>query len=57
LRAARDLEQAKAAATIAVNYLRRPFDSPELSALPNALRAFAPQLIDTDVPQTSEPNW
>jgi hypothetical protein len=57
LKAVRDLEQAKAAANIATRYLKKSFDSPELSALPNALREIAPKLIDTDPPQTSRPNW
>jgi Nucleotidyltransferase len=44
LKVKRDLEQAKAAATIATQYLRLPFDSPELQALPKALRDLSPQL-------------
>jgi hypothetical protein len=44
LKVKRDLEQAKAAAAIAIQYLRLPFDSPELQALPGALRELAPQL-------------
>jgi hypothetical protein len=42
----RDLEQARAAAIIATRYLRRPFEGPDLAALPNALRALAPTLVD-----------
>jgi hypothetical protein len=57
LKAVRDLQQAKAAASIATRYLKKPFDSPELSALPNALREIAPQLIDADPPQAIKPNW
>jgi hypothetical protein len=57
LRAARDLEQAKAAAKIAMHYLKKSFDSPELSALPRALRETAPMLIDTDQPPTNTPKW
>jgi len=57
LKAVRDLEQAKAAANIATRYLKKSFDSPELSALPNALREIASSLIDADPPQTSRPRW
>jgi hypothetical protein len=57
LKAVRDLEQAKAAARIATRYLNKSFDSPELSALPNALREIAPKLIDSDPPHASSPNW
>jgi hypothetical protein len=44
LKVKRDLEQAKAAATIATQYLRLSFDSPELEALPKQLRDLAPEL-------------
>jgi len=44
LKVKRDLEQAKAAATIATQYLRLSFDSQELQALPRALRDLVPQL-------------
>jgi hypothetical protein len=44
LKVERDLDQAKAAATIATQYLRLSFDSQELQALPKALRELAPQL-------------
>jgi hypothetical protein len=57
LRAVRDMEQAKAAANIATRYLKKSFDSPELSALPTALREISPKLIDTDPPPTSRPDW
>jgi Nucleotidyltransferase len=57
LKAVRDLEQAKAAAHIAVCYLKKPFESPELSALPKALRDNAPALVDGDRPPSSRPNW
>jgi hypothetical protein len=42
----RDLEQAQAAAVISTRYLRRPFEGPDLAALPHALRALAPTLLD-----------
>jgi hypothetical protein len=57
LKAVRDLEQAKAAANIATGYLKKSFDNPDLSALPNALRELAPKLIDADPPPSSRPNW
>jgi hypothetical protein len=57
VKAVRDLDQAKAAATIAIRYLRKSFDSPDLSALPNTLKELAPQLIDADPPQATKPNW
>lgn len=57
LKAVRDLEQAKAAANIATRYLKKSFDSPDLSALPNALRELAPKLIDADPPPSNRPNW
>jgi hypothetical protein len=57
VKAVRDLEQAKAAASIATGYLQKQFNSPELSALPNALREIAPELVAADPPQTNKPNW
>ena len=59
LKAVRDLEQAKAAANIATRYLKKSFDGPDLSALPNALRELAPKLIDADPAPSpsSRPNW
>lgn len=60
LKAARDLEQAKAAAIIATQYLRKSFDGPDLTALPSALREIAPQLIEnitTPIEPTTKPNW
>jgi hypothetical protein len=45
VKAIRDLEQAKAAADIAVRYLQLPFDSDALDALPAALRALAPSIV------------
>src|SRR5262245_14733514 len=57
LKAVRDLEQAQAAAHIAVRYLKKPFESPELSALPKALRDNAPALVDDNRPLSSGPNW
>jgi hypothetical protein len=60
LKAKRDLEQAKAAAAIAAQYLRLPFDSKDLEALPGSLRKLAPQLSPTaqEVPERSgKPNW
>lgn len=60
IKATRDLEQAKAAAIIATRYLKKSFDGPELTALPNALRDIAPKLIeyvDTPINPTTKPNW
>ncbi|MDP2409852.1 MAG: nucleotidyltransferase domain-containing protein [Pseudolabrys sp.] len=48
LKAHRDLEQAKAAADIAVRYLRLPFDTQVLDALPSALRRMAPELTGSN---------
>jgi hypothetical protein len=56
LHAARDLQQAKAAAMIAVNYLKKSFDSSDLTALPNALRDRAPMLLDPGSANSS-PSW
>ena len=60
IKAVRDLEQAKAAAIIATRYLKKSFDSPDLTALPNALREIVPRLIvsiDTPIKPTTKPNW
>jgi hypothetical protein len=57
VKAVRDLEQARAAARIATQYLKKAFDAPELSALPKLLRESAPKLIEAAPPQTSKPNW
>jgi hypothetical protein len=57
VKAVRDLQQAKAAADIATRYLRRSFDSPDLSALPKMLRENAPRLIEASPSQTGKPNW
>jgi hypothetical protein len=57
LKAVRDLEQAKATAIIATRYLKKSFDSPELTALPKVLMAMAPTLLEQDVPKATEPNW
>jgi hypothetical protein len=57
VKAARDLEQAKAAASIATRYLKKGFDSPELLSLPRALRGAAPGLVDTDTSPAGQPNW
>jgi hypothetical protein len=56
----RDLDQARAAATIATRYLRRPLEGPDLAALPNALRALAPTLlgaISVDRSDQDNPDW
>jgi hypothetical protein len=45
-KAKRDFQQARAAAIIATRYLRRPFESPELDALPRSLRELAPKIVD-----------
>jgi hypothetical protein len=57
VKAVRDLEQAKVAASIATRYLKKSFNSPELSALPTALRDMAPMLSDSDPPKASRPKW
>jgi hypothetical protein len=60
LKAARDLEQGKAAALIATRYLRQSFDSPELAALPNSLRALADTfrtVESTEKQAVAKPNW
>ena len=57
LKAVRDMEQAKAAASIATRYLKKSFDSPDLSALPNALRELVPTLIEISPNPSSKPNW
>jgi hypothetical protein len=56
----RDFEQAKVAAVIATQYLRRPFDSPDLAALPTALRDLAPGIADAIrgvADGDGTPNW
>jgi hypothetical protein len=60
VKAERDREQAKVAATIATQYLRRQFDSPELSALPQSLRDRAPELMKPEQSGGAEigsPDW
>ena len=57
VKAVRDLEQAKAAASIAGRYLKKSFDSPELAALPAAMRDMASMLGDIDPPKASRPEW
>ena len=57
LKAVRDMEQAKAAASIAVRYLKKTFESSELSALPHALRDMAARLVEAEPPQGDTPNW
>jgi hypothetical protein len=60
IKAARDLEQAKAAAIIATQYLKKSFDGSDLMALPNALREVAPKLIkdaNTSTKLATKPNW
>jgi hypothetical protein len=60
VKAVRDLEQAKAAAIIATRYLKKPFDSPDLTALPNVLRENAPKLVEdvnTPINPATKPNW
>jgi hypothetical protein len=60
LKAPRDRGQARAIATIATRYLKLPFDSHELDAIPKELRALAVQLVkdakDAEKPST-EPDW
>jgi len=58
----RDIEQARAAATIAVRYLRMPFASDALSALPLELRDLSSEAIEdaagaSDRPPSDEPRW
>ncbi len=60
LKATRDLEQAKAAATIATRYLKKSFEGQDLTALPKELREIAPKLIedaDTPIKPATKPNW
>jgi hypothetical protein len=58
LKSSRDLEQARAAAKIASRYLRLPFDSQALSALPAALRKLVPNVVpDDESPASLEPRW
>lgn len=60
IKATRDIEQAKTAAIIATQYLKKSFEAPDLTALPNALRAMAPDLIESmneSRTQATRPNW
>jgi hypothetical protein len=61
VKAPRDREQALAATLIAKRYMRLPFDSPDMTALPAALRDMAPSLIEkaesTDSSSGETPNW
>lgn len=60
LKAVRDLEQAKAAAIIATQYLKKTFDASDLTALPHELRELAPKLIaDVFIPTkpSTTPKW
>jgi hypothetical protein len=60
VKAKRDFQQAQAAALMATQYLRRPFESTELEALPNALRELAPKVAAADgegSKRLTEPNW
>ena len=60
LKAMRDLEQAKAAAIIATQYLKKTFDAADLAALPNELRNMAPKLladVTTATKRSTTPNW
>jgi Nucleotidyltransferase len=60
LKAKRDWEQAKFAAAIAVQYLRLPFGSKDLEALPGSLRKLAPKLsrtIEEVSEHSSKPDW
>jgi hypothetical protein len=60
VKAKRDFQQAQVAAMIATRYLRRPFDSPELDALPISLRELAPKIVDANsqnANSSAKPNW
>jgi hypothetical protein len=60
MQTSRDLEQAKAAALIATRYLRLPFDSKDLAALPSTLRELAPRILPPPrqpAEGSSTPNW
>jgi hypothetical protein len=60
VKAKRDFQQAQAAALMATQYLRRPFESTELDALPNALRELAPKVVAADgegSKRLTKPNW
>ena len=65
LKIRRDVEQAKAVAAIATSYLRLPFDSHDLDALPLDLRRLAPEAIEDQAIEdrnnessgSTEPNW
>jgi hypothetical protein len=60
LKAVRDLEQAKAAAIIATQYLKKTFEAADLTALPNELRELAPKLladVSTPTKPSTTPKW
>lgn len=59
IKAKRDDEHARAAALIATRYLGLSFDSPEISALPTALRDMAPDLVEQSkiLSRSESPNW
>lgn len=57
LEARRDIEQARAAGTIAVRYLRLPFDAKPLAAPPAEQRALAGKVTPPGRGDASEPNW
>lgn len=60
LKIRRDIEQARAAAAIATQYLRLPFDSDALNALPVDLRNLLPEATEKQQSRDSgrtEPNW
>ena len=60
LKSTRDLEQAKTAATIATQYLKKSFDAADLTALPSELRGLAPKLFEgasASTKSSTTPNW
>jgi hypothetical protein len=58
VKATRDMMQAEITAIIASRYLRKPFDSAELHALPQALRDLARRLVKVAGPsKPGQPNW
>lgn len=61
LKAPRDREQAVAAALVAKRYLRLSFESPDLTALPEALRQMASGLVEQaeslDAAKAENPDW
>jgi hypothetical protein len=60
VKAKRDFQQAQAAALIATRYLRRPFESTELDALPKQLRELAPKIAPASGDGSrhhTKPNW